>query len=375
MYTRTIEHRLKSIAFSGKAILLLWPRQVGKTTLIKKLIEWIPASDYLFFSGDYSGDRRSLWFENSIQMERIVGNARWILIDEGQKIPDIGNIVKAIVDRYGKEKQVIVTGSSSIGLLDYVSEPLTGRKRVFHLFPIAFSESVQDVGLLATEKQIEDFLLYGMYPDILSMSSEHQKIQGLQEIVSGQLYRDILEFQQVKNSDVIVRLLELLALQIGSEVSYHKLAQILGVSQSTVERYVDLLEKSFIVFRLRPYVTNKKKEVTKMKKIYFYDLGIRNSLLRAFSPLSLRQDVWALFENFFIAERQKKIAYEEILTQWYFWRTNNQEEVDYLEASDRLDRAFECKWSKQTYQPPKAFLTAYTIMPTLIHRENISEFL
>lgn len=218
-------------------------------------------------------------------------------------------------------------------------------------------------------------LIYGLYPDVISANGEKNKIQRLQDIVSGQLYRDILEFQQVKNSDVIIRLLELLALQIGSEVSYHKLAQILGVSQNTVERYIDLLEKSFVIFRLRPYATNKKKEITKMKKIYFYDLGIRNSLLKAFSPISLRNDIGALFENFFIAERQKKIAYDELLLEGYFWRTNNQEEVDYLEASHRLETAYECKWKDQKYTPPKAFINAYSLIPILIHRDNISEFL
>lgn len=175
-----------------------------------------------------------------------------------------------------------------------------------------------------------------MYPQVLSYTDTTAKKEKLQDIVSGQLYRDILEFQAVKNPDILVKLLELLALRIGSEISYHAIAQLLSVSQQTVERYIDLLEKSFVIFRLRPYMTNKLKEVTKMKKIYFYDLGIRNALLRSFQPISLRTDRGALWENYYILERRKNLSYTRALVNQYFWRTKAQEEIDYLEVSDHI---------------------------------------
>jgi predicted AAA+ superfamily ATPase len=194
-----------------------------------------------------------------------------------------------------------------------------------------------------------------MYPQVLSYTDAIGKKEKLQDIVSGQLYRDILEFQDIKNPDILIKLLELLAIRIGSEVSYHALAQLLGVSQQTVERYIDLLEKSFVIFRLRPYMTNKSKEVTKMKKIYFYDLGIRNTLLRAFQPISLRTDVGALWENYYILERRKNIEYSRTGVVQHFWRTKSQEEIDYLEVSDHIISGYECKWQEQKYIPPKAF--------------------
>ena len=198
-----------------------------------------------------------------------------------------------------------------------------------------------------------------MYPQVLSYLDVDAKKEKLQDIVSGQLYRDILEFQDIKNPDILVRLLELLAIRIGSEVSYHAIAQLLGVSQQTIERYIDLLEKSFVIFRLRPYMTNKTKEVTKMKKIYFYDLGIRNALLRSFQSISLRTDLGALWENYYILERRKNIAYNRSHLEQYFWRTKAQEEIDYLEVSGTIRSGFECKWQEQKYTPPKAFTGSY----------------
>jgi predicted AAA+ superfamily ATPase len=290
--------------------MLIGPRQVGKTTLVESLVS---------------------------------------------KIPDVGNILKILADRYQSEKQVIVTGSSTLGLLDQTSEPLTGRKRVFHLYPIAFEEIVSTSGMRDAETLFESTMTYGSYPQVLSFPDAESKIRKLQDLVSDQLYRDILEFQEIKNPDILSKLLEMLALRVGSEISYQSLARELGVSQQTVEKYVDLLEKSFVVFRLRPYMTNKKKEIVKMKKIYFYDLGIRNALLRNFNPLSLRGDIGALWENYFILERRKIIAYHELRFEQRFWRTKAQEKIDYLEIGAGIENAFECKWKEQKYRAPKAF--------------------
>ena len=281
-----------------------------------------------------------------------------------------------MIDRYKDTKQIVVTGSSSLHLLDKTSEPLTGRKRVFTLFPISWGELVSESSVISARKRLEEFLIFGTYPEVLSYPTDMEKIQHLREIVSGQLYRDILEFQDIKSADIIVKLLELLALRIGREVSYHELANILGISQITVERYIDLLEKSFVIFRLRPYYTNKTKEVTKMKKIYFYDLGIRNSLLRSFQPLSLRADSGELFENFFISEYQKKLAYTQSIHELRFWRTQTQQEIDLVEIDHDIAHAYEIKWQKQKYTVPTEWKKYYPhISPLLISRENFWEYL
>ncbi len=272
MYQRILLQTLQNQAFLGKILFLLGSRQVGKTTLAKSLLGNYPSAKSISFDGDYPDDARQLQFTSRESMDRVFSGYDWIYIDEGQKIPNIGNILKMMVDAYRDTKQIVVTGSSSLHLLDMTNEPLTGRKRVYELYPISWQEYVEKQGLSSARKDLEKLMIYGSYPEVLSYQSDTDKIQHLREITNGQLYRDILEFQDIKKSGVIGALLELLALRIGSEVSYHSLAQALGISQITVERYIDLLEKSFIVFQLRPYFTNKVKEITKMKKIYFYDL-------------------------------------------------------------------------------------------------------
>ncbi len=357
--------------FLSDVIILIWPRQVGKTTLIETLLEDVPGDHIIHFNGDYIADRRDLQFRSVKEMDLIFSGYTYIVIDEAQKIENIGNILKSLRDTYGKTKQILVTGSSTLGLLDQTTEPLTGRKKVFHLYPIAFSELATTLWLRDARTRLEETILYGMYPQVLSYTDAVAKKEKLQDIVSGQLYRDILEFQDIKNPNILMKLLELLALRIGSEISYHALAQILGVSQQTVERYIDLLEKSFVIFRLRPYMTNKTKEVTKMKKVYFYDLGIRNTLLRSFQPLALRTDIGALWENYYILERRKNIEYSRASIVQHFWRTKAQEEIDYLEVSDHIVWGYECKWQEQKYNPPKAFIWAYPGVPIeLIHHEN-----
>ena len=368
---RTLLPEIRKSMFLSDVIILVWPRQVGKTTLIEKVLEGIPSDMIIRYNGDYIADRRDLQFRSRQEMDLVFSRYTYIVIDEAQKIENIGNILKSLRDAYGEQKQILVTGSSTLGLLDQTTEPLTGRKKIFHLYPIAFCELEDTFWLRDARTRLEETLLYGMYPQVLSYRDTTAKKEKLQDIVSGQLYRDILEFQAVKNPDIQVKLLELLALRIGSEISYHAIAQLLSVSQQTVERYIDLLEKSFIIFRLRPYMTNKLKEVTKMKKIYFYDLGIRNALLRSFQPISLRTDRGALWENYYILERRKNLSYTRALVNQYFWRTKAQEEIDYLEVSDHIIWAYECKWQDQRYHPPKAFTWAYPWVPIeLIHHEN-----
>ncbi len=368
---RTITEEIQKSMFQSDVIIIVWPRQVGKTTLLKTLLEKVSTEKIIQFNGDFFQDRQDLQFRSEKEMHLLFSRYEYIVIDEAQKVENIWNILKSLRDAYGQTKQILVTGSSTLGLLDQTTEPLTGRKKIFHLYPIAFSELNDTLWLRDARARLEETLLYGMYPQVLSYSDIDAKKEKLQDIVSGQLYRDILEFQDIKNPDILHRLLELLAIRIGSEVSYHAMAQLLGVSQQTIERYIDLLEKSFVVFRLRPYMTNKTKEVTKMKKIYFYDLGIRNSLLRSFQSISLRTDLGGLWENYCILERRKNIAYSRSHLEQYFWRTKAQEEIDYLEVSDHIVAGYEYKWQEQKYTPPKAFTGAYPWVPVeLIHHEN-----
>lgn len=376
MIHRAITSLVQSSMFSGDVLIFIWPRQVGKTTLIQMLLEDIPKEEILSFNGDFLADRRDIQIQSERDIEAIFGKFKYIVIDEAQKIENIGNILKVLVDLYKSEKQILVTGSSTLHLIDETAEPLTGRKKVFHLYPIAFSELVTTSGLRDARLRLEETLLYGMYPQVLGFSDVEKKKEKLQDIVSGQLYRDILEFQEVKNPHILTRLLELLAIQIGSEVSYNALAWMLGVSQQTVERYIDLLEKSFVIFQLRPYATNKQKEVTKMKKVYFTDLGIRNAILQAFQPVNLRTDIGALWENYVILERRKNIEYQRLWTRQYFWRTKAQEEIDLLEMRENVMNVFECKWSEQRYRPSTAFTTAYPdAIVELIHRDNYYQYM
>jgi uncharacterized protein len=376
MYTRLLAPTLLEKSFSGKVIFILGPRQVGKTTLAESLLKNVSPNEIIRFNGDYPMTSGLLNFQSREAMDRLLSMYSWIFIDEWQKIPNIGNIIKMMADAYKDTKTIIVTGSSSLHLIDATNEPLTGRKRVYILYPISWWELMIKHGIVSARGQLESLLIYGSYPEVLMYTSDREKISHLEEIASGQLYRDILEFQDIKKSSILTKLLELLALQIGSEVSYHSLAMILWVSQITVERYIDLLEKSFIVFQLRPYATNKKKEVTKMKKIYFYDLWVRNTLIRSFQPLHLRSDIGALFENFFILERKKQLSYEMSLREQRFWRTQTQQEIDLIEIDHALASAYEIKWSSQGYTIPTEWRRLYPdIIPTLITRENFWEYL
>ena len=361
-YPRLLTQTIKQTFFSGKVIIIVGARQVGKTTLCKKIIadyEKTGKSSYLF-NADNPTDRDILNNKDLEQLKGLVADYDIILIDEGQKIETIGQTLKLLVDFYGTDKQFIVTGSSSFHLLNMTSEPLTGRKRVFNLFPFSQAE-IFPSDFLKAKKNLESTLIYGTYPEVVTHESLNAKQEILQDISSGTLYKDILEFQLIKNPSVLNNLLKALALQIGSEVSYNELSGLLGIDNATVEKYIDLLEKSYVIFRLPPYFTNKRKEISKSKKIYFYDNGIRNAILRNFNTLDLRNDVGALWENFLIVERLKKNEYSRKFPHIYFWRTLNQSEIDYIEEiSDKLS-AFEFKWNprKVRKQAPKAFRDAY----------------
>ena len=363
MINRLLEKTLKKKFFCGKALILVGPRQVGKTTLSKKIINDFKEKKYKIkkINCDNPTERKMLLDKDLEYLIKLVGDANIIFIDEGQKVESIGQTIKLLVDYYGKKIQILVTGSSSFNLLDKTQETLTGRKYVYKLYPFSFAELYGDDFMQAT-KELEQHLIYGNYPDIvIHQKTFIDKRESLEEISSSQLYKDILEFQEIKNSNILRSLLESLALQLGSEVSYTELASIIGINKNTVERYIDLLEKNFVIFRLHPYAKNKRRAIKKSKKIYFYDLGVRNTLINNFNPLNLRNDVGGLWENFIIIERIKKQSYKRIYSNNYFWRSYDGQEIDWLEERDSKLYSYEFKWkTHKKIKPPKLWLNTYT---------------
>lgn len=346
MYNRLLKKTLQEKFFCGKALIIVGARQTGKTTLTLDLIKDFKGK-LRVFNCDNPTDRELLSDKNLEFLKPLVADADIILIDEGQKVNNIGQTIKLIVDYYKNQKQILATGSSTLHLLDSVQESLTGRKYVYHLFPLSLEEIYPDKDQLKFLKEIEMLLIFGMYPEIVKQKSFAEKIELLQELSSSYLYKDILEFQEVKNPNILMRLIKALALQIGAEVSYTELANLLGIDKKTVERYIDLLEKSFVVFRLSPYTKNKRREIAKLKKIYFYDLGVRNTVINNFNFLENRADKGALWENFLIIERLKYRSYHKIYTNQYFWRTYDGSEIDLVEEREEKLYGYEFKWSKQ----------------------------
>ncbi|MBO5013620.1 MAG: ATP-binding protein, partial [Paludibacteraceae bacterium] len=291
-------------------------------------------------------------------LQLLINNKAVVVIDEAQRVENIGLTLKVIVDNF-PNIQLLVTGSSALDLHSKINEPLTGRKIEYHLFPISTGELYAAKGLITTNEMLETRLIYGSYPDVLFGSLPPEK--ALTELTESYLYKDILDLEGMRKPAVLQKLLVALALQIGSEVSYHELSKTVEVDSKTVEKYIDILEKCYIVFRLNSFSRNIRTELTKGKKIYFYDLGVRNAVLQAFAPLELRQDKGALWENFFIAERIKYNHYSDRMVKAYFWRTTEKQEIDYIEESNGELHLFEMKWSekKQSAKIPNLFIEQY----------------
>lgn len=370
---RNIETTIKERLFQGKVVIVYGARQVGKTTLVKKILEDYP-DDGQYFSCEKTSVQKGL---ESIEPEKIkafFGNAKLIILDEAQKIPDIGMVLKVMVDEY-PDTQIIATGSSSFELADRVSEPLTGRNFTFTLYSFSTSEIQGQQGFSLVESKLESLLRFGSYPEVYFLSEDAAK-ERLDELTSDYLYKDILSFDGVKKAEIIRNLLELLALQLGQEVSYQELARQLGINRITVQKYIDILEKSFVVFKLRAFARNKRKEISKSVKIYFYDLGIRNSIIQNYNPLSLRTDAGALWENFCIMERQKLNAQKRRQTNRYFWRTYTQKEIDYVEEAEGMISGFEFKWGLEKKNSQfKEFKEAYQATVEPVDRSNYWKFL
>jgi len=345
MYKRILEQTITKRFFKGKIIIIVGPRQTGKTTLSLKLIERIDKKDIRLFNCDNPSDREQLANKDLEFLKQLIGNAKLIFIDEAQKVENIGETLKLLVDFYKKKKQIIATGSSSLNLLDNTQESLTGRKYVYQIFPLTLQEIYPDKNYLKVIKELENLIIFGSYPEVVSLPSFEEKKELLKELASSYIYKDILGFQDIKSPDVLVKLLKALALQVGSEVSYNELSNTVDIDKKTIERYVQLLEKNFVIFRLKPFTKNKRREISKLKKIYFYDTGIRNAIINDFNFLDSRKDTGFLWENFMIAERMKFRYYNKIDAEQYFWRTYDGSEIDLIEEKSGKLNGYEFKWN------------------------------
>ena len=373
MISRTIEESIqKEIRAGRKAVILLGARQVGKTTLLCSL--FAGNGDVLWLNGDTSNDRLLLTAQSVEQLRVIIGKHSILVIDEAQRVPDIGITLKLIIDNIPHVK-VVATGSSSLDLANRTAEPLTGRKRQFTLFPLSFAEMAGHHGLLSERNLIPHRLIYGCYPDIVNSPGEERRL--LQELADSYLYKDILALDKIKKSEQLTRLLRALAFQIGSQVSYTELGQLCGLDNKTAEKYISILEQTFVIFRLGSYSRNLRNELKTSRKIYFTDNGVRNALIADFRPLELRDDVGKLWENFLVSERFKRGKYAESYANPWFWRTQAQQEIDYVEEQDGHLSAYEFKWNLNAKaKQPKAFQAAYPDSSfSIIHKDNFENFL
>ena len=373
MVERHIQSSIQSQLGGGKAIIIMGARQVGKSTLLRQMLG--ERQDVIWMNGDDLDIQELFSGITSTRIRAILGSKRLLVIDEAQRISDIGLRLKLITDQV-PDVQVIATGSSSFELASKVNEPLTGRKREFRMYPLTFGEMVQHTQFLDEVRMIPHRMVYGYYPEVVCNPGDERAI--LKELSDSYLYKDILSLDSINKPDKLVRLLKALALQIGSQVSYNEIGTLIGLDSKTVERYVDILEKSFIVFRLGTFSRNLRNELKASRKIYFWDLGIRNAIIGNLAQIENRTDAGELWENFVIAERMKRNAYKCSFAQSYFWRTRQQHEIDYLEEEDGILYAFEFKWNlrKANVKCPESFKTAYPeAVYKVITPENIEEFL
>lgn len=354
----------------GKVLVVYGPRRVGKTTLLRDFLEQTKDT-YKLDSGDNIRTQEILSSQDFPKILGYVEGYELLALDEAQQIPNIGMGLKIIVDQQPSMK-IIATGSSSFDLANKIGEPLTGRKRTITLFPCAQMELTGLYNRFELDEKIVDFLVFGSYPEIIMAKTRQEKINILEEIVNSYLLKDILTLESIKAPQVLLKLLQLLAFQVGHEVSFNELARQLGVSRSTVERYLDLLEKTFIIIRFGAFSRNLRKEISKKQKYYFIDNGIRNGIISQFNGLESRNDVGQLWENFIISERLKKRSYKEIYGASYFWRTYGQQEIDLVEERDGKLYGYECKWPEdKNPRPPKDWQGSFEI----ISRKNYQDFI
>lgn len=373
---REIEEKIKKNLFKEQAVIIYGPRQAGKTTLVKNILKNFSGKKTKYINCDEADYRKLLdEAETSTQLKNIIGDSSLTVLDEAQRMKNIGLKLKLLIDSFPKQ-QIVATGSSSFDLGQAIVEPLTGRALEFWLYPFSLKELSVIWDKVELNRRLENFLIYGSYPQVYKAASLEDKKLSIKKIAENYLYKDVLKFENIRGSDVIRKLLEALALQLGNEVSFTELASLVGISKETVRRYLDILEKAFIIFKLRPFSRNLRKELGKLHKIYFWDLGIRNSLINNFNLLSLRNDVGALWENFIIAEKAKEQTDIGKKIPLYFWRTYDQQEIDLVIDKDGKLSGFEIKWQKSRRKPPKAWEEGYPQASwQIVNKDNYWELL
>ncbi len=369
MINRIIEQDIKSRFYKGKVIVIIGARQVGKTTLVNKILD---GENFLFLDGDEIIVRTSLENANKIELETIIGEHKIVFIDEAQRIDNIGLIAKIIHDQL-KGVQLILSGSSAFELSSKTNEPLTGRKWQYYLFPISYQELEESTSYLDALKELNTRLIYGFYPDVINNRGDERDI--LNEISESYLFKDILGYGNIRRPEILSKILRTLAFQVGNEVSFNEIAQLVGADKNTVANYISLLQQSFVIFPLTSFSRNLRNEIKANQKIYFYDNGIRNALIQNYNPIELRNDIGALWENFLVSERIKRNQYYKEYSNSYFWRTQSQQEIDYVEEKDGQIFGYEFKWNPRTQVKfPASFSTSYNAVLQVVHPENFRNF-
>jgi len=365
---KTIQDRLES----GKVVILLGARQTGKTTLLEQL--FAGQEDVEWMNGDEQGVQQFFADISAARLEAVFAKKRVLVLDEAQEVADIGMKLKLLADKV-KGLRVIATGSSAFEIANKTNEPLTGRKWECKLYPLSFGEMVAHHGLLREKALLPHRLVYGYYPEIVTTAGDEKEL--LRQLSDSYLYKDILRWEDIRKPDKLVKLLQALALQIGSQVSYGEIGQLVGLDVKTIEKYIVLLEQCFVIFRLGSFARNQRNELKSSRKIYFCDNGIRNALLANFADATNRPDIGALWENFLVSERLKRNAYGGVWANSWFWRTKQQQEIDYLEERDGQLSAFEFKWNPAAaVRLPRTFSAAYPSAAfAVVHRDNFDEFL
>lgn len=372
---RSILNRLKENCFKQKVIILIGPRQVGKTTLLKKLQKELNVESKWLNADEADIRQEFVQANTSTRLLQLIGsNSKLVFIDEAQQIPEIGMKLKLLIDNF-PDIQIIATGSSALDLQNQTNEPLTGRKKEFYLFPLSFQELSNHNSVLEEKRIVNTRLIYGTYPEVVNNPGNEKEV--LTEIANSYLYKDILMLDGIRKASILEKLLQALAFQVGSEVRYHELARTIGnIDPTTVEKYIDLLEKTFVIFKLPGLNRNVRNELKKGKKYYFFDNGIRNVLISNFNQINLRQDIGPLWENYLIAERYKYNSYNQIYANKFFWRTQDQAEIDYIEEREGYLNAYEIKWTPKNVRFPKSFQEAYpNNICKVLDKENYTDFL
>lgn len=374
-FNRTIMSLLQQPVYpkTNKVIILLGARRTGKTYILSKLKSNV--RNTLFLNGDDYKTTALLQNKTIEEYKKIIGNNKVFIIDEAQNIENIGHIFKIIHDNI-PELKIIATGSSAFDLSNKLGDPLTGRKKTFRIFPMAQAELSEYENYFETYERLPERLLYGSYPEIFHYKSYDEKREYLYELINSYLLKDILILDNIKNSDKLLNILKLLSFQTGSEVSLNEIAGKIGISKNTVERYIDLLKKVFVIFEVKAYSNNKRKEISKMSRYYFADNGVRNAVINNFNDIDLRNDIGQLWENYIISERVKHLSYNKIFADTHFWRTYSQQEIDWIEEIDGKLDAYEIKYTKKKVKIPPQWQKNYQNSTfKLINRDNYLDFI